>query len=123
MARSSTKYVARFRLLIIFTVAVPVAFCAERVLAQGGPCLSGQHLPARWRHRPRRIRRRLAIRRLQRTDREVGCAGTSAPAQPGALSRCPGAQCRISSFGGAELFGVAGRFIGGGLWIPPLVVA
>ena len=120
MARSSTKYVARFRLLIIFTVAVPLAFCAERVLAQGGPCLSGQHPPARWRHRPRRIRRRLAIRRLQRTDREVGCAGTSAPAQPGALSRCPGAQCRISSFGGAELFGVAGRFIGGGLYGFPL---
>ena len=54
------------------------------------------------------------------TDREVGCAGTSAPAQPGALSRRPGAQCRISSFGGAELFGVAGRFIGGGLYGFPL---
>jgi len=54
------------------------------------------------------------------TDREVGCAGTSAPAQPGALSRCPGAQCRISSFGRAGLFGVAGHVIGGGLYGFPL---
>ncbi len=54
------------------------------------------------------------------TDREIGCAGTSAPAQPGALSRRPGAQCRISSFGGAGSFGVAGRFIGGGLYGFPL---
>ncbi len=37
MARSSTKYVARLRLLIIFTVAVPLAFCAERVHAGAWP--------------------------------------------------------------------------------------
>ncbi len=37
MARSSTKYVARFRLLMIFTVAVPLAFCAERVHAGAWP--------------------------------------------------------------------------------------
>ena len=54
------------------------------------------------------------------TDREVGYAGISAPAQPGALSRCPGTQCRISSFSGAGPFGVAGRFIGEGLYGFPL---
>ena len=56
----------------------------------------------------------------RRTDRETGCAGSYAPAQLGALPRCPGAQCRFSSFGGAGSFGVAGRFIGGGLYGFPL---
>ena len=33
----------------------------------------------------------------------VGCAGSSAPAQSGALSRHPGAQCRISSLDYREM--------------------
>ena len=49
------------------------------------------------------------------TDREVGRTGSSAQAQPGSLSRHPGAQCRISSFVHAKSFSVSERVLSVGV--------